>query len=128
MLAKIIGAIMLVLGVSLAFSTFGSLLIGTFSFIGLALRVGVVALLLYVSWRLIDGRSVLGKILGAFLLVGGIIAGFNSLGQVVVVSLGAIGLALKAVIAVALLYFGWQWLKSGAFSRSGNHPLDNKRW
>ena len=128
MLAKIVGAIMLVLGVSLAFSTFGSLMIGAFTFIGLAVRAIVVALLLYVSWRLIDSRNALGKILGAFLLVGGLIAGFHSLGAVVVGILGAIGLAVKAIVVLALLYFGWQWLKSGEFSSSGNRRFGNDRW
>ena len=116
MFAKIVGAIMLVLGVGLAIKSVAAVVVGVFGFVGLAVLVALVALLLYVAWRLISSQSTLGKILGAFLLVGGIIAGFHVAGALVVGALEAIGLMVKLIITAALLYFGWRWLKTGEFS------------
>lgn len=123
MFAKIIGAIMLVLGVGLAFSTIKEVLVGTVALIGIAIMVALVVGLLYVAWRLINSRSVLGKILGAFLLVGGIIAGFHAAGAVVVGTIGAIVLTAKVLFTAALLFFGWRWLKTGEFSAPSRSEL-----
>ena len=128
MFAKIIGAIMLVLGVGLAFSTLKSVLVGTVALIGVAAAVALAVGLLYVAWRLINGQSVLGKILGAFLLVGGVIAGFHAAGAVVVGTIGAIILTTKVVFTAALIYFGWRWLKTGEFSAPSRSELRGVRF
>ena len=123
MFAKIIGAIMLVLGVCLAFSTFKAVLVGVVAFIGMAIVVALVIGLLYVAWRLINAQNVLAKILGAFLLVGGIIAGFNAAGAVVVGAIAAGFLTAKVAVTAALLFFGWRWLKTGEFSAPSRSEL-----
>lgn len=123
MFAKIIGAIMLVLGIGLAFTSLWAVVAGVFAFIVVAVKVALVALLLYVAWRLINAQSVLVKILGAFLLVGGIVAAFHTVGTVVGSIILAALLAVKLIVTAALLYFGWRWLKTGEFSAPSSSGL-----
>ena len=123
MFAKIIGAIMLVLGIGLAFTSLWAVVAGVFAFIVVAVKVALVALLLYVAWRLINAQSVLAKILGAFLLVGGIGAAFYTVGTVVGSIILAALLAVKLIVTAALLYFGWRWLKTGEFSAPSRSEL-----
>ena len=57
-LAKIAGAVLLVAGGLLAFSLFGHLVVGTFGFVALALKLAVVLGLVYWGWRWLNGREV----------------------------------------------------------------------
>jgi len=50
MFAKIIGAIMLVLGIGMTLSSIGAVVVGVFAFIALAVKVALVVELLYVAW------------------------------------------------------------------------------
>ena len=127
MFAKIIGAILLVAGIGMSLSSIGAVVVGTFAFIGLALKVALVVGLVYVAWRLVSSRSVLGKILGAFLLVGGIVAGFHVAGALLIGTLGAIGLAVKVIITTLMVYFGWRWVKTGEFSAPTRRDLRSFR-
>ena len=119
MFAEVAGAFLLVCGIGLALSSVGSVVVGTLSFAVLAVKVGLVAGLIYLAWRLIEGRSVLLKVLGAFLLVAGVGLAFPVAGAMVVGTFGAIGLAFKIVVTVLMIYLGWRWLKTGRFSLPG---------
>jgi|APSaa5957512622_1039677.scaffolds.fasta_scaffold53790_2 hypothetical protein len=127
MFAKIIGAIMLVIGIGMTLSSIGMVVVGVFSFIALAVKVALVVGLVYVAWRLINNANVLPKILGAFLLVGGISLAFPVAGALIAGTFGAIGLAIKVVITSLLVYFGWRWLKHGTFSTPSRSEMRNFR-
>jgi len=74
-----------------------------------------------------NNESVLPKILGAFLLVGGIALAFPVAGALIVGTFGAIGLAIKAVVTTLMVYFGWRWLKHGRFSTPSRSELNSFR-
>lgn len=57
MIAKIIGAFLLVGGSILATQLLGAIILGVFSMLWLAIKVGVVAGMIYGGWRLIDRPS-----------------------------------------------------------------------
>jgi len=116
MLAKIIGAILLVFGVATALSLVGPVVGGLFAFALILVKVLLVLGIIYLGWRWINARSALAKIAGAFVLVVGIGLAVPAAFGVVAGTLAAIVLGLKVVVAVVMIYFGWRWLKSGQFS------------
>lgn len=116
MFARIAGALMLLFGIGLALSALAAAVVGTFAFVWLAIKVAVMAGLLYLAWLLFRVPGLLLKILGALVLVLGVRLAFAAIGALVVGTLGAVLLAIKGIVALFLLFFGWRWLSTGEFT------------
>ena len=116
MLARILGVILLigggVLGVGLIWPVFGSL----FDLLG-AIAVGLLAAgALYIGLRWLRGESILGRVVGALVLLAGVWLAFEAALSLVVGVFGAAFLLLKVALVLAMLYVGWRWLDNGEFS------------
>ena len=110
MLTKIAGTCLLVAGAVLAFSVLGGLVVGAMALVWLLLKVALVAGLILLGWRWINGGAVLAKIGGAFLLVGGIVLAFPLFGSIVAGTLGVMFFLVKVVLVGGLAYLGWCWI------------------
>lgn len=119
---------MLVAGVIMAFRSIGAVVGGLLGFIGMALVVAAVCLALYVGWRLLNSPSGAAKILGAFVLVLGVVAAFPAALTAVAGTVAAVVLAGKLVVIALLLYFGWRWVNSGDFSAPSRGAFRRGRW
>ncbi len=116
MLARILGVILLIggvaLGVELIWPVFGSL----FGLLG-AIAVGLLAAgALYIGLRWLRGESILGRVVGALVLLAGVWLAFGSALSLVAGVFGAAFLLLKVALVLAMLYVGWRWLDNGEFS------------
>ena len=116
MLAKILGVLLLiggvVWGVKLIWPLFGSL----FGLLG-AVAVGALAAgALYIGLRLLRGESIVGRVVGALVLLAGIGLAFWAAWGLVAGVFGALFLLLKVAVVLAMLYVGWRWVDNGEFS------------
>ena len=116
MLAKILGVLLLiggvVWGVKLIWPVFGSL----FGLLG-AVAVGALAAgALYIGLRWLRGESILGRVVGALVLLVGIGLAFWAAFSLVAGVFGAAFLLLKVALMLAMLYVGWRWVDNGEFS------------
>ena len=116
MLAKILGVLLLiggvVWGVKLIWPLFGSL----FGLLG-AVAVGALAVgALYIGLRLLRGESIVGRVVGALVLLAGIGLAFWAAWGLVAGVFGALFLLLKVALMLAMLYVGWRWVDNGEFS------------
>ena len=116
MLAKILGVLLLiggvVWGVKLIWPLFGSL----FGLLG-AVAVGALAVgALYIGLRLLRGESIVGRVVGALVLLAGIGLAFWAAWGLVTGVFGAVFLLLKVAVVLAMLYVGWRWVDNGEFS------------
>ena len=116
MLARILGVILLIGGVAwgikLIWPLFGSL----FGLLG-AVAVGLLAAgALYIGLRWLRGESILGRVVGALVLLAGVWLAFWAAWSLVAGVFGAALLLLKVALMLAMLYVGWRWLDNGEFS------------
>ena len=116
MLAKILGVLLLiggvVWGVKLIWPLFGSL----FGLLG-AVAVGALAAgALYIGLRWLRGENILGRVVGALVLIAGIGLAFWAAWGLVSGVFGAVFLLLKVAVVLAMLYVGWRWVDNGEFS------------
>ena len=116
MLAKILGVLLLiggvVWGVKLIWPLFGSL----FGLLG-AVAVGALAAgVLYIGLRWLRGESIVGRVVGALVLLAGIGLAFWAAWGLVSGVFGALFLLLKVAVVLAMLYVGWRWVDNGEFS------------
>ena len=116
MLARILGVLLLIggvaWGVKLIWPVFGSL----FGLLG-AVAIGLLAAgALYISLRWLRGESILGRVVGALVLLAGIWLAFWAAWSLVSGVFGAAFLLLQVAAVLALLYVGWRWLDNGEFS------------
>ena len=118
MLARIVGIGMLLGGAILGFKSILPLVGGVLGFIGMGLVIAAIGLALYLGWRLINSRSAVGKIVGAIILVLGIVSAFPASLALVAGTVAAVLLMARLALVVLLLYFGWLWFQRGEFSRS----------
>lgn len=128
MFAKIVGAFMLVGGVILAFKSIGAVVGGILGFLGMVLMVGVIGIALYLGWRLINSDSTVARVIGAFVLVGGILGALPAAFAVVAGTLGAVFLVGKLVLIALLIYFGWRWLQAGDFTAPRRGGFRRREW
>lgn len=116
MLARILGVLLLIggvaWGVKLILPVFGSL----FGLLG-AVAIGLLAAAaLYIGLRWLRGESILGRVVGALVLLVGIWLAFKAALSLVSGVFGAAFLLLQLAAVLALLYVGWRWLDNGEFS------------
>ena len=115
MLAKILGAILLIVGAVMAFALIFTVIGSIFGFITVA-AIGFLAVgALYLGKRWINGESILGRIIGALALIAGAVLAFKAALAAVVGVFGALILMLKVVLVLAMLYVGWRWVQHGEF-------------
>jgi hypothetical protein len=123
MLAVIFGAMLLVVGVCLAVSAVAAVVVGALAFALLAVKVVVVVGMLLVGWSWVHSESVALRVLGVLLLLGGVCLAFPVAGALIVGTFGAILLAIKLAVTIALVYLGWRWVKTRTFSVPGSRDL-----
>ena len=119
MLARILGVLLLIGGVALGGELIWPLFGGLFGLLG-AVAVGALAAgALYIGLRWLRGESILGRVVGALVLLVGI--GLAFWGAWILVSgvFGAVFLILQAALVLAMLYVGWRWVDNGEFSLRG---------
>ena len=115
MLARILGVLLIIGGVAwgieLILPLFGSL----FGLLG-AVAVGLLAAgAFYIGLRWLRGESILGRVVGALVLLAGIWLAFWAALSLVSGVFGAAFLLLKVALVLAMLYVGWRWLDNGEF-------------
>ena len=66
--------------------------------------------------RCLRGESILGRVVGALVLLAGIWLAFKAALGLVAGVFGAAFLLLKVALVLATLYVGWRWLDNGEFS------------
>ena len=116
MLARILGVLLIIGGVAwgieLIWPFFGSL----FGLLG-AVAVGLLAAgAFYIGLRWLRGESILGRVVGALVLLAGIWLAFWAALSLVSGVFGAVFLLLKVALMLAMLYVGWRWVDNGEFS------------
>ena len=116
MLARILGVLLLIggvaLGVELIWPLFGSL----FGLLGAAAVVLLAAAALYIGLRWLRGESIVGRVVGALVLLAGIWLAFWAAWSLVSGIFGIAFLLLQVALVLAMLYVGWRWLDNGEFS------------
>jgi hypothetical protein len=110
MLAKIIGALLLAAGAVLALKFVGVVATGVIGFALVLLKAGLVAALIWWGWALINRPSALPKILGAFVMVGGMLLSIPLFGLLVIETVALMWMAAKVAVVAVLLYGGWSLL------------------
>lgn len=108
MLAKVLGVILLIWGVVLAFKLIFPVIGSIFGMITVAAISLLAVAALYLGKRWIKGESILGRVIGALALIAGVVLAFQA-------ALGALLLMLEVAVVGAMLYVGWSWLQSGEF-------------
>jgi len=96
---------------------------GLFGLLGVV-AVGLLAAgALYIGLRWLRGESILGRVVGALVLLAGIWLAFEATLGLVASVFGAVFLLLQVALVLAMLYVGWRWLDNGEFSlrRRGNY-------
>lgn len=119
MLARILGAILLIGGVVWSIKLIWPVVGGLFGLLG-AVVVGLLAAgALYVGLRWLRGESLLGRVVGALVLLVGVGLAFKAAWGLVSGVLGAAFLLLQVALVLAMIYVGWRWLDNGEFSLRG---------
>lgn len=122
MLAKIVGAVVLVggvvLGASLLLPLLGMMVSGVWVMLKLTVLGVLVGALLFCGWRWVNSPSALAKVAGAFLLVGGIWLSFSLVGGIISGIFGLLGFALVVGLVLGLIYWGWRWINGRSLRRS----------
>lgn len=119
MLARILGAILLIGGVVWSIKLIWPVVGGLFGLLG-AVVVGLLAAgALYVGLRWLRGESLLGRVVGALVLLAGVGLAFKAAWGLVSGVLGAAFLLLQVALVLAMIYVGWRWLDNGEFSLRG---------
>ena len=116
MLARILGVLLLIggvaWGVKLIWPVFGSL----FGLLG-AVAIGLLAAAaLYIGLRWLRGESIVGRVVGALVLLVGLWLAFTAALRLVSGVFGAAFLLLQVALVLAMCYVGWRWLDNGEFS------------
>ncbi len=116
MLARILGVLLLIggvaWGVKLIWPVFGSL----FGLLG-AVAIGLLAAAaLYIGLRWLRGESIVGRVVGALVLLVGLWLAFKAALSLVSGVFGAAFLLLLVALVLAMCYVGWRWLDNGEFS------------
>ena len=116
MLARILGVLLLIGGVVWGFKLIWPLFGSLFGLLG-AVAVGALAAgALYISLRWLRGESIVGRVVGALVLLAGIGLAFWAAWSLVSGVFGAVFLLLKVAVVLAMLYVGWRWVDNGEFS------------
>ena len=116
MLAKILGVLLLIGGVVWGFKLIWPLFGSLFGLLG-AVALGLLAAgALYIGLRWLRGESILGRVVGALVLLVGIWLAFWGAWNLVSGVFGAVFLILQAALVLAMLYVGWRWVDNGEFS------------
>lgn len=115
MLAKILGAILLIVGAVMAFKLIFPVIGSLFGFITVA-AIGFLAVgALYLGKRWINGESMLGRVIGALALIAGAVLAFKAALAAVVGAFSAVVLMLKVALVLAMIYVGLRWVQHGEF-------------
>ena len=116
MLAKILGVLLLIGGVVWGFKLIWPLFGSLFGLLG-AVALGLLAAgALYIGLHWLRGESILGRVVGALVLLVGIGLAFWAAWNLVAGVFGAAFLLLKVALMLAMLYVGWRWVDNGEFS------------
>ena len=116
MLARILGVILLIGGVAWGVELIWPVFSNFFGLLG-AVALGLLAVgALYIGMRWLRGESILGRVVGALVLLAGIWLAFWAAWSLVAGVFGAVFLLLKVALVLAMLYVGWRWLDNGEFS------------
>ena len=116
MLARILGVLLLIGGVVWGVKLIWPLFGGLFGLLG-AVAVGLLAAgALYIGLRWLRGESILGRVVGALVLLAGIWLAFWAAFSLVSGVFGAAFLLLQVALVLGMLYVGWRWLDNGEFS------------
>lgn len=110
MLAKIVGALLLTAGAVLGLKSIGLVATGLIGFAAVLLKTGLVAALVYWGWTWINRPAPVHKVLGAFIMVGGLLLAIPLFGLLVVETVTLILMAAKVAVVAVLLYGGWHLL------------------
>lgn len=110
MFAKILGAVVLAAGAIMGLKFIGVVATGVLGFALVLLKAGLVAALIWWGWSLINRPNALPKVLGAFVMVGGMLLAIPLFGLLVVETIALVWMAAKAAIVAVLIYAGWQLL------------------
>ena len=111
MLTKIAGVLFLVAGIALAMGMLAGIAAGLAGFLWLMVKAAVVCGLTFWGWRWLHHPSGWAKVAGAFLLVAGTVLSLPLLGELLVGTLGLLGILIKAALVGGLLYLGWRWIR-----------------
>ena len=116
MLARILGVLLLIGGVAWGVKLIWPVFGGLFGLL-VAVAIGLLAAgALYIGLRWLRGESILGRVVGALVLLAGIGLAFKAVWGLVAGVFGAAFLLLQIAAVLALLYVGWRWLDNGEFS------------
>ena len=116
MLARILGVLLLIGGVALGVELVWPLFGGLFGLLGAVAVVLLAAGALYIGLRLLRGESIVGRVVGALVLLAGIWLAFWAALSLVSGIFGIAFLLLQVALVLAMLYVGWRWLDNGEFS------------
>ena len=116
MLARILGVLLLIGGVALGVELIWPLFGGLFGLLGAVAVVLLAAGALYIGLRLLRGESIVGRVIGALVLLAGIWLAFWAALSLVSGIFGIAFLLLQVALVLAMLYVGWRWLDNGEFS------------
>ena len=116
MLARILGVLLLIGGVALGVELIWPLFGGLFGLLG-AVAIGLLAAgAFYIGLRWLRGESILGRVIGALVLLAGIGLAFWAAWSLVAGVFGAALLLLQVAAVLGMLYVGWRWVDNGEFS------------
>lgn len=116
MLARILGVLLLIGGVALGVELIWPLFGGLFGLLGAVAVVLLAAGALYIGLRLLRGESIVGRVVGALVLLAGIWLAFWAALSLVSGIFGIAFLLLQVALVLAMLYVGWRWVDNGEFS------------
>ena len=116
MLARILGVLLIIGGVAWGIELIWPLFDSLFGLLGAVAVVLLAAGVLYIGLRLLRGESILGRVIGALVLLAGIWLAFWAAWSLVAGVFGAAFLLLKVALMLAMLCVGWRWLDNGEFS------------
>jgi len=110
MFTRIIGALLLAVGVIMGLKFVGVVATGVLGFAVVLLKAGLVAALVWWGWVWVNRPAALLKVLGAFIMVAGLLLSIPLFGLLVVETLALVWMAAKVAVVAVLLYGGWRLL------------------